>query len=141
MGLLLKQEAYVYKIPPTSIPADEATGWMAKGWNLDKPETVKLKLVSKGTNCTLKLGEKYLGPISFAGLGFADRSDSFDFNMALNDHFKALRVDEEIAKEEEEPRERLDLALKEGQTIKVNINIPRKNNRERSKSPAAAAVK
>ena len=39
--------------------------------------------------------------------------------MALNDHFKALRVDEEIAKEEEEPRERLDLALKEGQTIKV----------------------
>ena len=39
--------------------------------------------------------------------------------MALNEHFKALRVDAEIAKEEEEPRERLDLALKEGQTIKV----------------------
>ena len=53
------------------------------------------------------------------GLGFADRGDSFDFNIALNEHFKALRVDAEIAKEEEEPRERLDLALKEGQTIKV----------------------
>jgi len=139
---------------------------MAKGWNLDKPETVKLKLVSKGTNCTLKLGEKYVvnidtfpGPMvqtvvdssryfvinptdgPHLGLGFADRSDSFDFNMALNEHFKALRVDAEIAKEEEEPRERLDLALKEGQTIKVNINIPRKSNRERSKSPATAAVK
>ena len=53
------------------------------------------------------------------GLGFSDRSDSFDFNMALNEHFKSLRVDAEIAKEEEEPREALDLAFKEGQTIKV----------------------
>ncbi len=74
---------------------------------------------------------------SHLGLGFADRSDSFDLNMALNEHFKSLRVDEEIAKESEQPREQLDLALKEGQTIKVNINIPRKGNRERSKSPAA----
>ena len=39
--------------------------------------------------------------------------------MALSDHFKGLRVDFEIAKEEEEPRELLDLSLKEGQTIKV----------------------
>lgn len=59
------------------------------------------------------------------GLGFGDRSDSFDFNMALNEHFKSLRVEEEIAKEEEEPRERLDLAFKEGQTIKVrNYPLP-----------------
>jgi len=71
------------------------------------------------------------------GLGFSDRSDSFDLNMALNEHFKSLRLDEEIAKEQEEPREQLDLAFKEGQTIKVNINIPRKSNRERSRSPAA----
>ena len=40
-------------------------------------------------------------------------------NMALNEHFKSLRVDDEIAKESEEPREQLDLSLKEGQTIKV----------------------
>jgi len=164
--LLLKQEAYVYKIPPAQVPADESTGWIAKGWNLDKPEIVKLKLVSKGTNCTLKLGEKYVvnidtfpGPMvqtvsdssryfvinptegPHLGLGFADRSDSFDFNMALSDHFKGLRVDFEIAKEEEEPRELLDLSLKEGQTIKVNINIPLKNKRERSKSPAVGAGK
>lgn len=164
--LLLKQEAYVYKIPPAQVPSDESTGWIAKGWNLDKPETIKLKLVSKGTNCTLKLGEKYVvnidtfpGPMvqtvsdssryfvinptegPHLGLGFADRSDSFDFNMALSDHFKGLRVDFEIAKEEEEPRELLDLSLKEGQTIKVNINIPLKNKRERSKSPAVAAGK
>ena len=70
------------------------------------------------------------------GLGFADRSDSFDLNVALQDHFKSLRVEAELQKETEEPREKLDLALKEGQTIKVNINIPRK--RERSRSPAVA---
>ena len=57
------------------------------------------------------------------GLGFGDRSDSFDLNMALSDHFKSLRVDDEIAKEQEEPRERLDLALKEGQTIKVSVML------------------
>jgi hypothetical protein len=73
------------------------------------------------------------------GLGFADRSDSFDLNMALNDHFKSLRVDAEIAMESEEPREQLDLALKAGETIKVALNIPRKSNRERSRSPAAHA--
>ena len=50
--------------------------------------------------------------------------------MALNEHFKSLRVDDEIAKESEEPREQLDLSLKEGQTIKVIFfvkSISRKN--------------
>ena len=72
----------------------------------------------------------------FVGLGFNDRSDSFDLNVALQDHFKSLRVEEEIEKEGNEPKEKLDLALKEGQTIKVSINLPRKSNRERSRSPA-----
>ena len=58
--LLLKQEAFVYKIPPGQVPADESTGWLAKGWNLEKPEVCKLKLVSKGTNCSIKLADKYI---------------------------------------------------------------------------------
>ena len=79
------------------------------------------------------------------GLGFSDRSDSFDLNMALNEHFKSLRLEEEIAKEEEEPREQLDLSLKEGQTIKVNINMGHMRtagarNRVRSRSPATAVL-
>lgn len=71
------------------------------------------------------------------GLGFADRSDSFDLNSALHDHFKSLRVEEEL---QNEPKEQLDLALKEGETIKVNINIPRKSGRERSKSPGRSGT-
>jgi len=194
--LLLKQEAFVYKIPPNQIPEDESKGWEATKWNLNKPDwTGKLKVVSKGTNLTIKLEDRgSMKPFAIAqkiadkhlntsqtntdnnlgtvkpyaevnvdtypgpnvqtvkdssryfvvkpiegppiGLGFADRSDAFDMNMALNEHFKSLRVDDEIAKESEEPREQLDLSLKEGQTIKVNINIPRKSNRDRSKSPA-----
>jgi hypothetical protein len=41
--------------------------------------------------------------------------------MKINfqEHFKSLRVEAEIEKEKEEPREQLDLALKEGETIKV----------------------
>ena len=72
---------------------------------------------------------------NFLGLGFNDRSDSFDLNVALQGHFKGVRVEEEIQREEEQPREQLDLAFKEGQTIKVNINIPKKSGRERSRSP------
>ena len=73
------------------------------------------------------------------GLGFSDRNDAFDLNVSLQDHFKSLRLEEEIQKESEAPAEKLDLALKEGQTIKVNINIPsrgKSGNRERSRSPA-----
>ena len=75
----------------------------------------------------------------YVGLGFNDRSDSFDLNVALQDHFKGLRVDEEIEKESNEPKEKLDLALKEGETIKVSINLPRKDKRERSRSPAVTS--
>ena len=77
--LLLKQEAFVYKIPAAQVPADESTGWLAKGWNLEKPDVCKLKLVSKGTNCSIKLGDKYI--VSFhtlAGsvfLGYLSRTD------------------------------------------------------------------
>jgi len=65
------------------------------------------------------------GRSAFIGMGFSDRSDSFDLNVALQDHFQGVKKEEKILKEDEAPKPALDLAFKEGQTIKVNINIPK----------------
>ncbi|KPP62108.1 adaptin ear-binding coat-associated protein 2-like, partial [Scleropages formosus] len=69
------------------------------------------------------------GRHAFIGLGFADRGDSFDFNVALQDHFKWVRQESELAKQEatQSAAPKLDLGFKEGQTIKINIgNIKKK---------------
>lgn len=63
------------------------------------------------------------GRSAFIGLGFGDRSDSFDLNVALQDHFKWVKNQQEIEKEKEKPRQELDLGFKEGETIKINMKI------------------
>merc|ERR1711953_691908 len=73
----------------------------------------------------------------YLGLGFEDRSDSFDLNSTLHDYFKGLLVEEKIEQEKEAPPEKLDLALKQGETIKVSINLPTKKSGGRSKSAGA----
>lgn len=67
--------------------------------------------------------EAVSGRTAFIGLGFGDRSDSFDMNVALQDHFKWVKNEEQIAKEKEEPQQQLDLGFKEGETIKINMKI------------------
>lgn len=69
------------------------------------------------------------GRHAFIGLGFADRGDSFDFNVALQDHFKWVKQEGELAKQEASDivAPKLDLSFKEGQTIKISIgNIKKK---------------
>ncbi|CDW58757.1 Ubiquitin-conjugating enzyme E2 J2 [Trichuris trichiura] len=82
------------------------------------------------------------GRTAWIGLGFADRGDSFDLNVALRDHFRFLflkiaflfpvyysckndrreELNEEIEREQNDPdRPKLDLGFKEGQTITLNI--------------------
>jgi hypothetical protein len=74
------------------------------------------------------------GQQAFLGIGFSDRSDSFDFNVALQDHFKYLKQRKQIEQEEkplttnssdqqqQQPSApKLDLSFKEGQTIKINL--------------------
>ncbi|XP_053307923.1 adaptin ear-binding coat-associated protein 2 [Spea bombifrons] len=69
------------------------------------------------------------GRRAFLGVGFADRGDAFDFNVALQDHFKWVKQQTEFAKQAQNPDSgpKLDLGFKEGQTIKLNIaNIKKK---------------
>ncbi|KFD53233.1 hypothetical protein M514_05943 [Trichuris suis] len=62
------------------------------------------------------------GRSAWIGLGFADRADSFDLNVALRDHFRREELNEEIEREQNDPdRPKLDLGFKEGQTITLNI--------------------
>jgi hypothetical protein len=53
-------------------------------------------------------------------------SISFSNDFTFQEHFKSLRVEAELEKEKDEPREQLDLAFKEGETIKVGWNYLQK---------------
>jgi len=53
-------------------------------------------------------------------LGFLEKNDAFDFNVALQDHVKYTKQSKNVnSKFANQPK--LDLSLKEGQTITVNI--------------------
>ncbi|KAF0311753.1 NECAP-like protein [Amphibalanus amphitrite] len=157
--LLVKQEVFVYQIPPRT----SARGYRAADWNLGTPDwTGRLKLTSRGRTCNIRLEDRNSGELfancpvesypgvaieavtdssryfvlrimddsgrtAFIGVGFADRSDSFDLNVALQDHFKWVLKENQIEKEKSEPTQKLDLGFKEGQTIKINMKITRKN--------------
>ncbi|CAI4221336.1 unnamed protein product [Auanema sp. JU1783] len=73
----------------------------------------------------IRLLQKETGKTVFIGLGFADRGDAFDFNVALQDHFKYVEKSAEFEQNEKNTQPALDLAFKEGQTISINL---KKNN-------------
>ena len=80
------------------------------------------------------------GRSAFIGMGFSDRADSFDLNVTLQDHFQGVKKEEQISKENKEPQPQLDLAFKEGQTIKVNINIPKSDKARPAKGRPAGGL-
>ena len=61
------------------------------------------------------------GRTAFIGVGFQDRGDSFDFNVALQDHFKRAKTEEEECSKSSEPQPNLNLGLKEGQTFTIKL--------------------
>jgi len=160
--VLVKQEVFVYKIPPRSTNR----GYRAADWNLNEPTwNGRMRMVSSGASLNIKLEDKMSGqlfancpveaypgvaiePVSdssryfvlriqddngrsaFIGIGFGDRSDSFDFNVALQDHFKYVKNAEALEKEKVDPKPQLDLGFKEGETIKINMKITKKDGSE-----------
>jgi len=153
-----RQSARGYRAADWNLSNPDWTGRMRV---MEKSKKVRLKLEDKGSGelfaaCPV---DAYPGPAieavtdssryfvirimdeggrsAFIGIGFSDRSDSFDLNVALQDHFKGVKKEDEILKEDNTPKPQLDLAFKEGQTIKVNINIP-KSEKTKVKSKGGA---
>jgi len=71
------------------------------------------------------------GKKAYIGIGFAERTDSFDFNVALQDYTKRHNARLDSVSPADEPSPHLptgpkkDYSLKEGQTF--SINIPGRN--------------
>jgi len=83
------------------------------------------------------------GKKAYIGLGFAERSDSFDFNVALQDYTKRQKALLNPQTDAEEPSPHVptgpkkDYTLKEGQTF--SINIPGRNKASGANSLLAAS--
>ncbi|XP_073000880.1 uncharacterized protein At1g03900 [Typha latifolia] len=67
------------------------------------------------------------GKHAFIGLGFNERNEAFDFNVALSDHEKYVRREHEKETSEESEETQIDIhpavnhRLKEGETIRINV--------------------
>ncbi|XP_054160778.1 NECAP-like protein CG9132 [Oppia nitens] len=122
---------------------DKMSGELFGKSPIDKYPGVAVEAVSDSSRYFVIRLQDDNGRNAFIGIGFSDRGDSFDLNVALQDHFKALEIEEKIEKEPEDSQPKLDLGFKEGQTIKVNLNIKKSgsnssSNRPRVKSAATA---
>ncbi|XP_078095093.1 adaptin ear-binding coat-associated protein 2-like isoform X1 [Mustelus asterias] len=126
--LCVKPEIHVYRIPPRATNR----GYRAADWKLDQPDwTGRLRITAKGNIAYIKLEDRISGRRAFIGIGFVDRGDAFDFNVGLQDHFKWVKQQSELAKQAQNPDSgpKLDLGFKEGQTIKLSIgNVRKKEN-------------
>ncbi|CCA67120.1 hypothetical protein PIIN_00954 [Serendipita indica DSM 11827] len=71
----------------------------------------------------LRVQDPATGNKAYIGIGFTDRSGSFDFNVALQDYTKRknapAKLEEEAKVQASTPK--VDYSLKEGQTFKISI--------------------
>jgi hypothetical protein len=86
----------------------------------------------------VKVEDPQTGRHAFLGVGFQERNDSFDFNVALQDHFKNLKLQQETEKRrlnKNTDEQAVDYSLKEGQQISINIgNLSKKKQQQQQQS-------
>ncbi|EDV46424.1 NECAP-like protein CG9132 [Drosophila erecta] len=126
MRLVAKGTAVVLKLE------DKTSGALFANCPIDTYPGVAIEAVSDSSRYFVIRVQDDNGRSAFLGLGFGDRSDSFDLNVALQDHFKWVKNQEQIEKEKTEPKQELDLGFKEGETIKINMRITKKDGSEGS---------
>uniref|UniRef100_A0A671M3Z9 Adaptin ear-binding coat-associated protein 2-like n=1 Tax=Sinocyclocheilus anshuiensis TaxID=1608454 RepID=A0A671M3Z9_9TELE len=139
--LCVKPEVHVYRIPPRSSNRGYrkcvctlmcvCSGELFAQAPVDQYPGIVVEAVTDSSRYFVIRIEDGNGRHAFIGIGFADRGDSFDFNVALQDHFKWVKQESELARQEaaQVSAPKLDLGFKEGQTIKINIgNIKKKDS-------------
>lgn len=109
---------------------DKTSGALFANCPIDKYPGIAVEAVSDSSRYFVLRIQDDNGRTAFIGMGFGDRSDSFDLNVALQEHFKWVKNQEIIEKEKIEPRPELDLGFKEGETIKINMKITKKDGSE-----------
>ncbi|XP_071515124.1 NECAP-like protein CG9132 [Panulirus ornatus] len=109
---------------------DKTSGELFAKCPIDKYPGVAIEAVTDSSRYFVLRIQDEEGRAAFIGMGFGDRSDSFDLNVALQDHFKWVKKEEEAEKEKEEGKPTLDLGFKDGQTIKINMKITKKEGQE-----------
>ncbi|XP_066971208.1 NECAP-like protein CG9132 isoform X1 [Macrobrachium rosenbergii] len=114
---------------------DKTSGELFAKCPIDKYPGVAIEAVTDSSRYFVLRIQDEGGRAAFIGLGFGDRSDSFDLNVALQDHFKYVKKEEEAEKEKEEGKPTLDLGFKDGQTIKINMKITKKEGQEGTNRP------
>ncbi|KAF8517583.1 adaptin ear-binding coat-associated protein 1 [Hysterangium stoloniferum] len=77
----------------------------------------------------LRVEDAASGKKAYIGIGFAERTDSFDFNVALQDYTKRFKAAQNPPSPTEKASPHLpqgpkkDYTLKEGQTFSINLNL------------------
>ncbi|KAL7644982.1 UNVERIFIED_CONTAM: hypothetical protein RMT77_004799 [Armadillidium vulgare] len=126
MRVVVKNKKCVLKLE------DKMSGELFAQSPIDKYPGIAVEAVTDSSRYFVLRIEDDGGKAAFIGLGFGDRSDSFDLNVALQDHFKYVKKEEDAEKEkDEEPsKPALDLGFKEGETIKINMKITKKDGQD-----------
>nr|CCA14368.1 conserved hypothetical protein [Albugo laibachii Nc14] len=90
--------------------------------------TAVQKVVDSSRYFVLRVVDQNSGRHAFVGIAFENRSDAFDFNVALDDHQKEIQREKNAAdKERAGLNVTKDYSLKAGQKIKIKINSKKKN--------------
>ncbi|KAJ1964595.1 Adaptin ear-binding coat-associated protein 2 [Dispira parvispora] len=97
---------------------DNKTGELFAQCNYDQQGVAVEPVLDSSRYFVLKVEDQ--GRHAFIGLGFLDRTEAFDFNVALQDYRKQGQKEEELASEAD-TKPKVDYSLKEGQTISINI--------------------
>jgi len=163
--LLVVKESFVYKIPPRSTSAGYRAAewdlsspmWTGRMVVLAKGEKCTIRLEDPNTGelfATCPVTDTAVEPVSdssryfvvriqdagrhaFIGLGFAERSDAFDFSAALQDHKKYVKQRKESADAEKRlvNQPKIDYSLPPD--AKIHVEIKNHKSTGASATPAS----